>query len=139
MWFCAGREEEIERPGQFVLRELPGENIVVTRDSTGRVRAFHNVCRHRGTRLCTESTGHFPGSIQCPYHAWTYALDGRLIGAPHMDEVPHFRKEDYPLHAVHADVWDGHIFLNLSPSPSPLRDQLAGLPCEVRVRGECRI
>ena len=128
MWFCAGREEEIERPGQFVLRELPGENIVVTRDSTGQVRAFHNVCRHRGTRLCTESTGAFPGSIQCPYHSWTYALDGRLIGAPHMDEVPHFRKEDYPLHAVHADVWDGHIFLNLSPSPSPLRDQLEGLP-----------
>jgi phenylpropionate dioxygenase-like ring-hydroxylating dioxygenase large terminal subunit len=128
MWFCGGREEEIERPGQFVLRELPGENIVVTRDSTGQVRAFHNVCRHRGTRLCTESTGAFPGSIQCPYHSWTYALDGRLIGAPHMDEVPHFRKEDYPLHAVHADVWDGHIFLNLSRSPSALRDQLEGLP-----------
>jgi len=98
MWICAGREAEIARAGQFVLRELPGENIVVTRDSSGTVRAFHNVCRHRGTRLCTESTGSFPGSIQCPYHAWTYALDGRLIGAPHMDEVPHFRKEDYPLH-----------------------------------------
>jgi Rieske 2Fe-2S family protein len=130
MWICAGREEEIARAGQFVLRELPGENIVVTRDSSGTVRAFHNVCRHRGTRLCTESTGSFPGSIQCPYHAWTYALDGRLIGAPHMDEVPHFRKEDYPLHTVHADVWDGHVFLNLSPSPAPLRHQLEELPAK---------
>ena len=68
-------------------------------DTTARVHAFHNVCRHRGTRLCTEASGAFAGSIQCPYHAWTYGLDGRLIGAPHMDEVPHFRKEDYPLHA----------------------------------------
>jgi Rieske 2Fe-2S family protein len=128
MWFCAGREEEIARPGQFVLRELPDESIIVTRNSSGRVHAFHNVCRHRGTRLCTESTGTFPGSIQCPYHAWTYGLDGRLMGAPHMDEVPHFRKEEYPLHAVHADVWDGHIFLNLAPSPPSLHDQLDGLP-----------
>ena len=73
---------------------------------------FHNVCRHRGTRLCTEPAGQFAGSIQCPYHAWTYDLEGRLIGAPHMDEVPHFRKADYPLHAVRAEEWDGHVFLN---------------------------
>jgi phenylpropionate dioxygenase-like ring-hydroxylating dioxygenase large terminal subunit len=128
MWFCAGREEEIAGPGQFVLRELPGDSIIVTRNADGRVHAFHNVCRHRGTRLCTESRGAFAGSIQCPYHSWTYALDGRLLGAPHMDEVPHFRKDDFPLMAVHADVWDGHIFLNLSQSPPPLREQLAGLP-----------
>ena len=92
---------------------------------TGAVHAFHNVCRHRGTRLCTEATGQFAGSIQCPYHAWTYDLDGRLIGAPHMDEVPHFRKADYPLHRVHADEWDGHIFLNLDRrSPRRSRAQL---------------
>ena len=99
MWFYVGRSEEIERPGQFVVRELNGHNIVVTRNTAGRVTAFHNVCRHRGTRICTEAAGQFAGSIQCPYHAWTYDLDGRLIGAPHMDEVPHFRKADYPLHA----------------------------------------
>ena len=132
MWVCAGREEEIERPGQFVLRDLAGDSIIVTRGNDGRVHAFHNVCRHRGTRLCTETAGAFAGSIQCPYHAWTYGLDGRLIGAPHMEEVPHFRKEDYPLHAVHADVWDGHIFLNVSASPAPLAEQLAGLPAKFR-------
>jgi Rieske 2Fe-2S family protein len=91
MWICAGRTEEVAAPGQFVVRELPGDNVVITRSQEGSIHAFHNVCRHRGTRLCTETAGTFAGSIQCPYHAWTYGLDGRLLGAPHMDDVPHFR------------------------------------------------
>jgi Rieske 2Fe-2S family protein len=128
MWICAGRLEQIERPGQFFLREVLGESLIVTRGASGRVHAFYNVCRHRGTRLCTEQEGRFAGSIQCPYHAWTYDLEGRLIGAPHMEEVPHFRKEDYPLREAHADVWDGHIFVNLSATPAPLAAQLADLP-----------
>jgi Rieske 2Fe-2S family protein len=130
MWVCAGRVEEIDRPGGYVLRELAGDSIIVTRSAAGRVHAFYNVCRHRGTKLCTEASGAFAGSIQCPYHAWTYALDGRLIGAPHMDEVPHFRKEDYPLHGVQAEVWDGHIFLNLSRTPQSLASQLGPLPAK---------
>jgi Rieske 2Fe-2S family protein len=132
MWICAGRLEEIERPGQFVVREVCGDSIIITRAQSGDVRAFHNVCRHRGTRLCTEARGTFAGSIQCPYHSWTYGLDGRLVGAPHMDEVPHFRKEDYPLHRVHADVWDGHLFVNTSETPRPLVTQLADLPGKFR-------
>jgi len=104
MWICAGRTEQVERSGQFFVREVVGESLIVTRSPSAEVRAFYNVCRHRGTKLCPEMTGVFAGSIQCPYHAWTYDLDGRLIGAPHMDEVPHFRKEEYPLHQVHADV-----------------------------------
>ena len=127
MWICAGRTEQVDAPGRFFIREVLGEPIIVTR-SQSRVTAFFNVCRHRGTQLCTETQGTFPGSIQCPYHAWTYDLDGRLIGAPHMDEVPHFRKEDYPLHGVRADVWDGHIFINLDAAGAPLRTQLAALP-----------
>ena len=128
MWICAGRTEQVERPGQFFVREVLGEGVIVTRAASGRVHAFYNVCRHRGTKLCTEHEGTFAGSIQCPYHAWTYDLEGRLIGAPHMDEVPHFRKADYPLHHVHADVWDGHVFLNLSADPQPLLVQLGDLP-----------
>ena len=131
MWICAGRAEEVATAGQFVVRELPGDNIIVTRDTAGRVRAFHNVCRHRGTRLCTDRAGAFAGnSIQCPYHAWTYGLDGRLLGAPLMEDVPHFRKDDYPLRGVTADVWDGHVFLNLQESPSPLGAQLGDLPAK---------
>jgi Rieske 2Fe-2S family protein len=136
MWICAGRAEEVERPGQFVLRDVAGDSVIVTRSPDGRVHAFHNICRHRGTRLCTEATGQFSGSIQCPYHAWTYGLDGRLIGAPHMDEVPHFKKEDYPLHRVAVEIWDGHLFVNVnrhSPAaPRPLAAQLADLPGKFR-------
>jgi len=129
MWICAGRVEQIATPGQFILREVLGEAVILTSNAAGRVNAFYNVCRHRGTKLCTEAQGAFGRSIQCPYHAWTYDLDGALIGAPHMDEVPHFSKTDYPLHRVHADVWDGHIFINLSrETPPPLREQLADLP-----------
>jgi phenylpropionate dioxygenase-like ring-hydroxylating dioxygenase large terminal subunit len=127
-WICAGRVEQIERPGQYFLREVLGESLIITRTGDGAVQAFYNVCRHRGTRLCVEATGQFAGAIQCPYHAWTYALDGRLVGAPHMDEVPHFNKKDYPLRSVHADVWDGHIFISLAEQPAPLLDQLADLP-----------
>ena len=96
MWFYVGRSEEAAKPGQYFIREINGHNIVVSRNNAGQVRAFHNICRHRGTRMCTEATGQLPGSIQCPYHAWTYDLDGRLIGAPHMDEVPHFREGGLP-------------------------------------------
>jgi Rieske 2Fe-2S family protein len=127
MWFYVGRSEEAGRPGQYFVRELNGHNIVVTRNAAGEIRAFHNICRHRGTRICEGSTGQFAGSVQCPYHAWTYDLDGRLIGAPHMNEVPHFRKADFPLLNVHAAEWDGHVFLNLSPDPAPLGAQLGPL------------
>jgi Rieske 2Fe-2S family protein len=130
MWICAGRAEQVERPGQFFVREVLGESLIVTRAASGRVHAFYNVCRHRGTRLCIEQEGTFAGSIQCPYHAWTYDLEGMLIGAPHMEDVPHFRKADYPLHRVHADIWDGHLFLNLSADPQPLLMQLADLPAK---------
>src|SRR5918993_4818046 len=129
MWICAGRVEQVSTPGQYILREVLGESIIITSNGAGQVNAFYNVCRHRGTKLCVEHEGTFGRSIQCPYHAWTYDLDGRLIGAPHMDEVPHFDKAAYPLQRVHAEVWDGHIFINLSrETPAPLRAQLADLP-----------
>ena len=129
MWICAGRVEQVQQPGQFILREVLGESIIITSNAAGQVNAFYNVCRHRGTKLCVEESGSFGRSIQCPYHAWTYDLDGALIGAPHMDEVAHFAKADYPLHRVHTSVWDGHIFINLSRhAPAPLREQLADLP-----------
>ena len=127
MWVCAGRSEEIAASGEYVVREIDRHNIVVTRNEAGVVMAFHNVCRHRGTRICTEASGRFAGSIQCPYHAWTYDLDGRLIGAPHMSEVPHFKAEDYPLRAVRAAEWDGHVFLNLDADAATLSEQLGPL------------
>ena len=135
MWVCAGRTEQVARPGQFFVRELLGESLIVVNGGLAgaeKINALYNVCRHRGTRLCTAETGAFSGSIQCPYHSWTYDLDGRLIGAPHMDEVPHFRKDEYPLHRVNVDTWDGHVFLNLDSGSEPLSRQLADLPAKFR-------
>jgi Rieske 2Fe-2S family protein len=126
-WVCVGRVEDLAAPGDYVLREICGESVIVTRDESGGFRAFFNVCRHRGTRLCTESKGHFAGRIQCPYHAWTYGLDGKLVAAPHMDGAENFCRDDIALGAAAADVWDGHVFVSLADTPPPLRDQIGGL------------
>src|SRR5207237_5229437 len=92
---------------------------IVLRDQSGEARAYYNVCRHRGTRLCEAPKGRLSETIQCPYHAWTYALDGRLIGAPHMHEVEGFDKKSYPLHSVALFEWEGFLFLNLDPAATP--------------------
>ena len=128
MWVCVGREEQVANAGDFLVREIAGESIVVTRNEDGKVNAFFNVCRHRGTRICADLEGKFAGRIQCPYHGWTYALDGKLMGAPHMNHG--FRREEYPLHSVQCDVWDGHVFVNLDPKASALREQLDTLPAK---------
>ncbi len=116
-WVCAGRAAEIPEAGDYVLRKIAGESVIVVRGRDGALRAFYNVCRHRGTRLCDEPQGRFSETIQCPYHAWTYTIDGQLIGAPHMNEVPGFDKGDYPLHAVPLETWEGFAFVNLAREP----------------------
>jgi Rieske 2Fe-2S family protein len=126
-WFHAGRAEEIAEPGQFVVREIAGESLIVVRDENGAVRAFHNVCRHRGTRMVSECAGRFFSTLQCPYHAWTYDLAGCLLAAPQMDRIDGFRLEDYPLVRVATGLWDGHIFLNIGENPGSLSAQLNGL------------
>jgi phenylpropionate dioxygenase-like ring-hydroxylating dioxygenase large terminal subunit len=124
-WISAGRTEFIPRLGDYFLREIAGESIVVVRGA-GAVNAFYNVCRHRGTRICTEQEGNCGDRIQCPYHGWTYGLDGRLLGAPHMDSD--FHRASYPLHSIQTHIWDGHIFLHLGSHPEPPARQLGGLP-----------
>src|SRR5919199_1173107 len=118
-WLCAAREEQIPAPGDYVVRAVGTESVIILRDRAGAVRAFHNVCRHRGTRLCEETRGRFSSTIQCPYHAWTYALDGRLVGAPSMDGVEDFDKGAYPLHPVALARWEGFIFISLAERPEP--------------------
>ena len=128
MWIAAGRSTQLNREGAFLRRDVAGASVLIVRGAEGAMRAFHNVCRHRGTRLCTESDGVFRGSIQCPYHAWTYALDGHLVTAPQMGEVAGFDRADYPLRQVACETWDGHIFINLADSAKPLATQLGELP-----------
>ena len=118
-WVCIGREAQLINPGDYVLAKVGEENILVLRDLDGTLRAFHNVCRHRGTVICTTPRGHYSQCIRCPYHGWTYDLTGQLIAAPLMDEVSSFKKADYPLHSVAVHSWEGFLFLNLSPNPKP--------------------
>jgi Rieske 2Fe-2S family protein len=141
-WLCIGRSAQISLPGEYFLAEIGPENgsensigsgfetgpesLIVVRDGSGQARAFYNVCRHRGTQMCTEAVGRFPNSIQCPYHAWTYALDGRLIGAPLMED-PSFHKEDHPLYEAALVEWEGFIFLSLSSHPEPFEKTFAPL------------
>jgi glycine betaine catabolism A len=118
-WLCVGREDRISSPGDYFLQPVGKESIIVLRDRAGVVRAYYNVCRHRGTRLCEEHSGRFSETIQCPYHAWTYALDGRLIGAPSSGDIEGFSKSDYPLHNVAIQSWEGFLFINLDRDPEP--------------------
>ena len=134
-WICAGRADQIPNRGDYITRDVFGESIIVVRNEsgpstslgTGEISAMFNVCRHRGTRICESACGTFPGSIQCSYHAWTYDLHGRLIGAPHMDDIEGFDKRDFPLKAVGCEVWDGHIFINLAGPPQGRPVHAAGL------------
>jgi Rieske 2Fe-2S family protein len=126
-WIYAGREGSLTGPGSYFLCEIESESVILLRDSEGEILAHHNVCRHRGTRLLTEPKGQLPKSIQCIYHAWTYALDGTLIGAPFMDEVESFCADDYPLKSVSVATWEGCIFINLSGDPEPFEQAFAPL------------
>lgn len=113
-WICAGRSEQIAG-GEFITIEIAGESLILTRDAGGAAHAFYNVCRHRGTRLCEQDSGTFKGSIQCPYHAWTYSLDGSLIAARNMEDTPGFDRAVYPLHEASIAEFDGFLFVSLEP------------------------
>jgi len=126
-WVCIGRADRLATPGDYFVRVIAGESLIFLRDKSGTLRAFFNVCRHRGTRLCSRESGHFSGTIQCQYHAWTYTTDGKLIGAPHMSEVAGFDKGDYPLHQAAITEWEGFLFANLALEPVPFERSHAPL------------
>jgi len=125
-WLLVGHQSRIPDAGDFFVATVASESLIVVRDQQNQVRAFYNVCRHRGSRLKEVACGH-SSAIQCPYHAWTYALDGRLIGAPQMDEVSGFDKANYSLPPVNLGLWEGFIFVNLEKNPEPLEKWFAPL------------
>lgn len=131
-WVWAGRGSEIPRSGDYLLFELADESVIVVRGTGGRLHASHNLCRHRGTRLVTEARGRFgAGAIQCPYHAWTYDLDGRLRRAPGMSRSEGFEPGEHGLQDVEVDEWDGHIFISLAATERSLRAHLDDLPAKL--------
>ncbi len=124
-WNFIGRADEIAKPGDFMVFDLVGESIIVLRDGAGRLRGFANSCRHRGTRLL-DGSGNCK-SIACPYHAWVYALDGRLIASLGMEETLGFDPADYGLLPVRLEDWEGFLFVNFAEGET-LADYLGDLP-----------
>ncbi len=128
-WVLVGHQSQIVRAGDYFTAQVAGESMIVVRDQRSSIRGFYNVCRHRGTRLCQDPCGQVR-AIQCPYHAWTYALDGRLIGAPHMDEVLGFDKADYSLRPINLALWEGFIFVNLADARNASTERGGYMPLE---------
>ena len=126
-WICVGVARSIPRSGDYLVVEVEGESVIVVRDRDDGVRSFYNVCRHRGTRLCSDAKGCFAKYIVCPYHAWTYDLSGTLVTAPNMDDVEGFDASELPLHPVATSVWEGLIFVNLDADARPLEETYPAL------------
>jgi choline monooxygenase len=125
-WIFAGRTDELKIPGDYRTIDTVGGPVILLRDADGTLRAFANCCRHRGSLLLT-GTGNTRG-IVCPYHAWSYRLDGTLIAAPAMTRTLGFDRAAHALAPVRMEVWQGFIFLNFDPAAAPLLEHLGDLP-----------
>ena len=131
-WVLVGRDHDLAEPGDRLVVDVAGESVIVARDHDGVLHGFYNVCRHRGAELVDTTgpaCGSFGAAIQCPYHAWTYGLDGALRRAPFLtgDQLP-----DVALHPVGVDTWGGFLFVHLSPdNATALADQLGEIPARV--------
>src|SRR5881409_2871457 len=123
-WLNVGRSDQIPNPGDFFVREIGNESLLFIRGDDRNVRGFYNVCRHRGTRIVGVADGEKLGSLVCPYHAWTYSVEGKLVGAPHTEPLVDFRKEDYGLRSFRTGTWGGFVWANLD-------DRAPDLPAEM--------
>ncbi len=125
-WQVVARIDRLLRPGQFVTTQLAGEPLVVVRSADGQLRAFYNVCRHHAAAVVTEASGDVT-IFRCPYHGWSYGLDGTLKGAPEFEGVCGFDRAKNGLVSVQCAVWEQFVSVNLDPSAAPLPDFLGGL------------
>jgi Rieske 2Fe-2S family protein len=121
-WIFVGVSPQAAEPGDYITVDVGSDSVLIVRDDDMNLRAFHNVCRHRGSRLCQEHQGSL-GNIVCPYHQWTYDLEGRLIHADHMGES--FLREQHGLKKVHLRNLEGLIFICLADEPPADFDEMA--------------
>jgi Rieske 2Fe-2S family protein len=126
MWFCAVRSSELSGPGVFRTVTVGRESVILTRTRQGVLRGFFNVCRHRGARLCTEGAGQVKRAFQCPYHAWTYDLEGKLVAAPNLTRMPDVDRDAYGLRQVHVREWLGYVWVCLADEPPSFEQQVVG-------------
>ncbi|MGW7278487.1 aromatic ring-hydroxylating oxygenase subunit alpha [Streptomyces sp. NPDC054844] len=130
MWFCAVRGADLDRPGAFRTVQVGRESVLVTRTRAGGLRAFLNICRHRGARLCTQESGQVRRGLQCPYHAWTYDLDGRLVAAPNLTKMPDVDRSAYGLVGVALREWLGYAWVCLADTPPSFEETVMGAAVE---------
>jgi Rieske 2Fe-2S family protein len=130
MWFCAVRSADLAKPGAFSKVQVGRESVLVIRGRDGALRAFLNICRHRGAQLCTEASGEIRRNLQCPYHAWTYGLDGQLVAAPNLTKMPDVDRVEYGLHKVHLREWLGYAWVSLADAPPSFEDEVQGAVVE---------
>ena len=119
-WLCVGREEEIAGKGDYMTHKVMGEPIIIARNTEGRVNAFYNQCQHRGVEVA-EGSGN-TRRFMCPYHAWTYDLDGRLVGAQFMQGSEGFDPKNCRLKPLKCETWAGWIYVSFNPDAGPLSD-----------------
>jgi len=125
-WLCAGREEQVPRPGDHLVLDIVGESILIVRNRQGVLRAFYNVCRHRAGPLALRD-GRGAKRLRCHYHGWSYALDGRLLSAPEMDGVADFDIAATRLPRARVVEWRGLVFANLDDDAPSLDEVLDGI------------
>jgi phenylpropionate dioxygenase-like ring-hydroxylating dioxygenase large terminal subunit len=125
-WQVACREEDLPRVGDHVVYDIGDDSLVVVRSAPDRIRAFHNACLHRGTRLC-DGDGH-AGALRCPYHGFTWRLDGTLAHVPARWDFPRLREAAFRLPEAQVGAWGGFVFVNLDPAAPPLASWLEDLP-----------
>ncbi|GAA2809953.1 aromatic ring-hydroxylating oxygenase subunit alpha [Nonomuraea dietziae] len=130
MWFCVVRSSDLPKPGSFKTVQVGGESILVTRARDKTVRAFFNVCRHRGAQLCAEESGEVKRAFQCMYHAWTYDLDGKLIAAPNLTKMADLDRVEYGLVKVHVREWLGYVWVCLADEPPSFEEDVLGAVTE---------
>jgi len=126
-WQVVGRADQVRDNGQFLTAELAGEPLVVARGEDGRLRAFYNVCRHHAAAVVTEAEG-CAKQFRCPYHGWTYGIDGALKGMVEFDGVCNFDRAKNGLVPVRVDVWENFVFVNLDGRAAPLLEFLGVVP-----------
>lgn len=127
-WQLVGRAEQVRNPGDFFTCSVGDEPLVVVRGADGELRAFYNVCRHRAGAVASGCGSR--KTLQCSYHAWTYALDGRLLSTPEFEGVLDFDRAAYGLRPVRAASWGPFVFVNLDPAAPPLLEVLGDIPAE---------
>ena len=123
-WHLVCHVTDIPNPGDYQTFAMFKERAVVVRGRDGAIRAFHNVCRHRAARLLDGDSGNCGGRITCPYHAWSFALDGKLLAVPFIEEYENFAKADFPLFPIEHDVAGGFVYIRFEPGGPSLAEYL---------------